>query len=91
MERVARGDIADNLISVAGVVIVPRCAQDQRHDAAEIHGDVERGFIAAEVVSYQDLIEAGSLTAARAAGKVRTEGKSYVMRPDDVVEFKFNV
>ena len=59
--------------------------------AGVIHGDFERGFIAAEVASYQDLVEAGSLAAARAAGKVRTEGKAYVMRPDDVVEFRFNV
>lgn len=59
--------------------------------AGVIHGDFERGFIAAEVVSYQDLIEAGGVTAARAAGKVRTEGKTYAMRPDDVVEFRFNV
>ncbi|MEZ6330526.1 MAG: DUF933 domain-containing protein [Candidatus Saccharimonadales bacterium] len=56
-----------------------------------IHGDFERGFIAADVVDYQDLIAAGSLAAARAAGKVRTEGKTYVMQPGDVVEFKFNV
>jgi ribosome-binding ATPase len=59
--------------------------------AGVIHGDFERGFIAAEVVAYSDLIEAGSLQAAKAAGKVRTEGKSYVMQPDDVVEFRFNV
>ena len=59
--------------------------------AGVIHGDFERGFIAADVVSYDDLLVAGSLHAARAAGKVRTEGKTYVMAPDDVVEFKFNV
>ena len=59
--------------------------------AGVIHGDFERGFIAAEIVSYSDLIAAGSLAAARAAGKVRTEGKTYVMQPDDVVEFRFNV
>ena len=59
--------------------------------AGVIHGDFERGFIAADVVDYQDLIAAGSLAAARAAGKVRTEGKTYVMQPGDVVEFKFNV
>lgn len=59
--------------------------------AGVIHGDFERGFIAAEVVNYHDLISAGSLQAARAAGKVRTEGKAYVMQPDDVVEFRFNV
>lgn len=59
--------------------------------AGAIHGDFERGFIAAEVVSYADLHKAGSLAAAKAAGQVRTEGKTYVMRPDDVVEFRFNV
>jgi len=59
--------------------------------AGVIHGDFERGFIAAEVVSYPDLIAAGSLQAARSAGKVRTEGKTYTMQPDDVVEFRFNV
>ncbi|MEK7059753.1 MAG: redox-regulated ATPase YchF [Patescibacteria group bacterium] len=59
--------------------------------AGVIHGDFERGFIAAEVVAYSDLVEAGSMTAAKGAGKVRTEGKTYVMRPDDVVEFRFNV
>jgi GTP-binding protein YchF len=59
--------------------------------AGVIHGDFERGFIAAEVVDYNDLMAAGSLQAAKAAGKVRTEGKSYVMQPNDVVEFKFNV
>ena len=59
--------------------------------AGVIHGDFERGFIAAEVVGYPDLIAAGSLNTARAAGKVRTEGKTYIMQPDDVVEFRFNV
>lgn len=59
--------------------------------AGVIHGDFERGFIAAEVVSYPDLVTCGSLAAARAAGKVRTEGKTYIMRPEDVVEFRFNV
>lgn len=59
--------------------------------AGVIHGDFERGFIAAEVVDYNDLIEAGSLANARARGKVRTEGKTYIMSPDDVVEFRFNV
>ncbi len=59
--------------------------------AGVIHGDFERGFIAAQVINYQDLITAGSETAARAAGKLRTEGKTYIMQPDDVVEFRFNV
>lgn len=59
--------------------------------AGVIHGDFERGFIAADVVDYDDLMTAGSLQAAKAAGKLRTEGKTYVMRPGDIVEFKFNV
>lgn len=59
--------------------------------AGVIHTDFERGFIAAQVVSYDDLVEYGSEAAARAAGKVRTEGKTYVMQPNDVVEFRFNV
>lgn len=59
--------------------------------AGVIHTDFERGFIAAQVVSYPDLVEAGSEAAARAAGKIRTEGKTYIMQPNDVVEFRFNV
>ncbi len=59
--------------------------------AGVIHGDFERGFIAAEIVGCNDLLAAGSLPAARSAGKVRTEGKSYIMQTDDVVEFRFNV
>jgi GTP-binding protein YchF len=59
--------------------------------AGVIHTDFERGFIAAQVVDYNDLIAAGSETAAKAAGKVRTEGKDYIMQPNDVVEFRFNV
>lgn len=59
--------------------------------AGVIHTDFERGFIAAQVVDYDDLVTAGSETAARASGKIRTEGKDYVMQPGDVVEFRFNV
>jgi ribosome-binding ATPase len=59
--------------------------------AGVIHTDFERGFIAAQVVDYDDLITAGSETAAKSAGKLRTEGKDYVMQPGDVVEFRFNV
>jgi ribosome-binding ATPase len=59
--------------------------------AGAIHSDFERGFIAAQVVNFHDLVTAGSLSAAKAAGKVRTEGRTYVMQPDDVVEFRFNV
>lgn len=59
--------------------------------AGVIHTDFEKGFIAAQVVDYYDLISAGSEAAARSAGKLRTEGKTYIMQPNDVVEFKFNV
>jgi ribosome-binding ATPase len=59
--------------------------------AGVIHGDFEKGFIAAQIVDYNDLIAAGSEQAAKAAGKLRTEGKTYVMQPNDVVEFRFNV
>lgn len=56
--------------------------------AGVIHTDFEKGFIKAEVVSYDDLVEAGSMAAAKAAGKVRMEGKDYVMHDGDVVEFR---
>ncbi len=59
--------------------------------AGVIHSDFERGFIAAQVVDYNDLITAGSEVAAKNAGKIATVGKEYIMRPDDVVEFRFNV
>lgn len=59
--------------------------------AGVIHTDFQKGFIRAEVVGYDDLMAAGSVAAARAAGKVRLEGKDYVMQPNDVVEFRFNV
>ena len=59
--------------------------------AGVIHTDFERGFIKAEVVSFEDLMAAGSMADAKAAGKVRMEGKDYVMQDGDVVEFRFNV
>lgn len=59
--------------------------------AGVVHTDFERGFIAAEVVDYDQLIEAGSWAEGRSRGLVRTEGRSYVMKPNDVVEFRFNV
>ncbi|MCP2325421.1 hypothetical protein HDA40_003928 [Hamadaea flava] len=59
--------------------------------AGVIHTDFQRGFIKAEVVSFTDLDAAGSMAAAKAAGKVRIEGKEYVMADGDVVEFRFNV
>ncbi|HEU5270296.1 MAG TPA: redox-regulated ATPase YchF [Jatrophihabitans sp.] len=59
--------------------------------AGVIHTDFERGFIKAEVVSYDELVAAGSIAEAKARGKVRIEGKDYVMADGDVVEFRFNV
>ena len=59
--------------------------------AGVIHTDFQRGFIKAEVVSFGDLVEAGSMASAKAAGRVRIEGKDYVMADGDVVEFRFNV
>jgi GTP-binding protein YchF len=58
--------------------------------AGVINTDFERGFIKAEVISFDDLLEAGSVAAARNVGKARMEGKDYVMRDGDVVEFRFN-
>lgn len=59
--------------------------------AGKIHSDFERGFIRAEVISYDDLMENGSMTAAKEKGLVRSEGKEYVMQDGDVVLFRFNV
>ncbi len=59
--------------------------------AGVIHTDFQKGFIKAEIVSFDDLMAAGSMAAARAAGRVRMEGKDYVMADGDVVEFRFNV
>lgn len=59
--------------------------------AGKIHSDIERGFIRAEIVSYDDLMREGSMTAAKEKGLVRSEGKEYVMQDGDIVLFKFNV
>ena len=59
--------------------------------AGVIHTDFQKGFIKAEIVSFKDLVEAGSINDAKAKGKVRMEGKDYVMQDGDVVEFRFNV
>lgn len=59
--------------------------------AGVIHTDFERGFIKAEIVSFEDLVDAGSMAEAKSRGKVRQEGKDYIMRDGDVVEFRFNV
>lgn len=59
--------------------------------AGKIHSDMERGFIRAEVISYSDLMEAGSMVVAKEKGKVRVEGKDYIMEDGDVVLFRFNV
>ena len=59
--------------------------------AGKIHTDFERGFIRAEVVSYDNLIACGSMAAAKEKGLVRSEGKEYVMNDGDIVLFRFNV
>ena len=59
--------------------------------AGKIHSDFERGFIRAEIVSYDDLIECGSIAAAKEKGIYRSEGKEYVFQDGDVVLFRFNV
>ena len=59
--------------------------------AGVIHSDFERGFIAAEVVHFDDLVRLGSTGKAREAGKLRIEGKEYVVQDGDVIEFRFNV
>lgn len=59
--------------------------------AGKIHSDIERGFIRAEIVSYDDLMREGSMVAAKEKGLVRSEGKEYVMQDGDIVLFKFNV
>lgn len=59
--------------------------------AGVIHGDFERGFIAAEVIHYDDFVELGGKAAGRDAGKLRIEGKEYIVKDGDVIEFRFNV
>ena len=59
--------------------------------AGKIHSDIQRGFIKAEVVSFDDLIREGSMNDAREKGLVRSEGKEYIMKDGDIVLFKFNV
>ncbi|MGI9106684.1 MAG: DUF933 domain-containing protein, partial [Pyrinomonadaceae bacterium] len=59
--------------------------------AGTIHSDIERGFIRAEIVGYDDLTRAGSYAAAREQGLLRLEGKEYIMQEGDVVHFRFNV
>jgi len=59
--------------------------------AGKIHTDMSRGFIAAETVSYDDYIAHGSIEAAKAAGKVRSEGRNYQVMSGDIMDFKFNV
>jgi len=59
--------------------------------AGKIHTDFERGFIRAEVIAFQDMKECGTMAAAKAKGLVRSEGKEYVMKDGDIVNFLFNV
>ena len=59
--------------------------------AGKIHSDIQRGFIKAEIVSFDDLVREGSMVAAKEKGLVRSEGKEYIMQDGDIVLFKFNV
>ena len=59
--------------------------------AGKIHTDIERGFIRAEIVSYEDLIREGSMNAVKEKGLLRSEGKEYIMQDGDIVLFRFNV
>ena len=59
--------------------------------AGKIHSDIERGFIRAEIVSYDDLMKEGSMNACKEKGLIRSEGKDYIMQEGDVVLFRFNV
>jgi ribosome-binding ATPase YchF (GTP1/OBG family) len=59
--------------------------------AGVIHSDIQRGFIRAEVVGYNDLIETGGLPESRKAGKLRLEGKTYIVQDGDIAHFLFNV
>lgn len=59
--------------------------------AGKIHSDIERGFIRAEVVSYDDLMREGSMNAVKEKGLLRSEGKDYIMQDGDIVLFRFNV
>ena len=59
--------------------------------AGKIHSDIERGFIRAEIVSFDDLIKEGSMVAEKEKGLVRSEGKEYIMKDGDIVLFRFNV
>jgi GTP-binding protein YchF len=61
------------------------------HAAGKIHSDIERGFIRAEIVAYDDLMACGSFNAAKEKGLVRLEGKEYIMKDGDVTHFRFNV
>lgn len=74
----------------------PRLADSQRHESAWVRQEksiliLERGFIRAEIVSFADLMECGSYTAAKEKGLVRSEGKEYIMKDGDVTLFRFNV
>ena len=59
--------------------------------AGKLHSDIQRGFIKAEIVSFDDLMREGSMVAAKEKGLVRSEGKEYIMQDGDIVLFKFNV
>jgi hypothetical protein len=61
------------------------------HAAGKVHSDIERGFIRAEIISYNDFIASGTMHAAREKGLLRLEGKTYEVRDGDIINFRFNV
>ncbi len=73
-----------------GAWTIPQGTRAQQA-AGVIHSDIERGFIRAEIVGYQDFLSAGSTAVAREQGLMRLEGKDYIMQEGDVVNFRFNV
>jgi len=76
-----------------GVLLI-LCALESgtaRKAAGKVHSDIERGFIRAEIYRYSDIIEHGSEAALKSVGKIRLEGKEYVVQDGDVINFRFNV
>ena len=82
----------DGIVHIETAQRLCAVAACQRYEAAgKIHTDFEKGFIRAEVVGFNDLMECGSMAAAKEKGLVRLEGKEYVMQDGDIVLFRFNV
>ena len=83
--------LISQLVAPSTVVAAAPSALEAPAAAGVIHSDFERGFIAAETIAFNDLVTLGSQAKAREAGKLRIEGKEYVVQDGDVIEFRFNV